>query len=122
MPVWQLDGARGFRPMSRAQRALAAGAVGVAFALTREGLLILVGAAAVYQLFRSTGEPGDRGALALFVGLVGVLAWLATIAVPIAAQRAVKSVRSVTARQVSASSVAVASRSARLTISLGECM
>ena len=86
MPVWQLDGARGFRPMSRAQRALAAGAVGVAFALTREGLLILVGAAAVYQLFRSTGEPGDRGALALFVGLVGVLAWLATIAVPIAAR------------------------------------
>jgi hypothetical protein len=35
---------------------------------------------------------------------------------------AVKSVSSVTARQVSASSVAVRSRSSRLTISFGECM
>ena len=86
LPVWQLDGARGFRSMSRVERALAAAAVWLAFAVTREGLLILVGAAAVYQAFRSTGEPGDRGALALYVGLIGALAWLATITVPLVAR------------------------------------
>src|SRR3712207_9376301 len=41
-PFWQLDGARGFRGMSRTHRIVAAAAIAAAFAVTREGLLLLV--------------------------------------------------------------------------------
>src|SRR3712207_9513771 len=46
-PFWQLDGARGFRGMSRTHRIVATAAIAAAFALTGEGLLLLVLLAAV---------------------------------------------------------------------------
>jgi Zn-dependent protease len=82
-PVWQLDGAHGFRAMSRVHRVVAALAIAGAFALTREGLLLLLLVAAVATLFgRQSREPDGRAVL-LYVGLVGALAAIAGVAVPI---------------------------------------
>jgi len=79
MPVWQLDGARAFRPMSRAERWLATAAVAVMFAITREGLLVLVLLLAAMQAWNAQDtEAGDRGALLQFVGLIVMLSWMCT--------------------------------------------
>ena len=81
-PVWQLDGAHGFRAMTRTHRIVAALAVGVAFALTHEGLLLLLLFAALATLFGQQAKNPDRRAVGLYVGLVAALAALADIAVP----------------------------------------
>lgn len=77
LPVWHLDGARAFRPLSRGQRVLATLVVAGAFAVTREGLLVLIGLAAAYQAFRADdAAEGDWGAFGWFAGLVVVLTWM----------------------------------------------
>jgi Zn-dependent protease len=83
-PFWQLDGARGFRGMSRTHRVLAVAALAAAFAVTREGLLILVLLAAVAKLFGEQAKKPDARALMLYVGLVAALAAVADMAVPVA--------------------------------------
>jgi len=77
LPVWQLDGARALRPLNRGQLWAAVAVIVASFALTREGLLVLIGGVTAYQAFRSAeGGEGDRGALAWFASLVVVLSWL----------------------------------------------
>jgi Zn-dependent protease len=77
LPVWQLDGARAFRPLSRSQRVLATVVVAAAFARTREGLLVLIALAAAYQAFRADeSSTGDWGALGWYAGLVAALTWM----------------------------------------------
>ncbi len=82
IPVWQLDGAHGFRSLTREQRWLAVAAIGVAWALTSEGLLLLMGIAAAFQALSRKDEEWDTGALATYVALVWVLTWLAALPVP----------------------------------------
>jgi Zn-dependent protease len=83
LPVWQLDGSRGFAALSRPQRALAAAALGGAFLLTGEGLLVLLGLAAVVRCFtRDLPATGDRLTLVHYVGLVAALAALCELPVP----------------------------------------
>ena len=86
-PVWQLDGAHGFRAMSRTHRAVAAAAVAGAFAVTREGLLILLLLAALATLFGAQARKTDTRAVVLYVGLIAALAALADIGVQVAAGR-----------------------------------
>ncbi|MDQ3996595.1 MAG: site-2 protease family protein [Gemmatimonadota bacterium] len=86
IPVWQLDGAHGFRAMSRAHRIVAALAIGAAFAVTREGMLVLLLIAAVATLFGRPARQPDRRAVLLYVGLVAALAVIADIAVPMDAR------------------------------------
>lgn len=82
IPVWQLDGGRAFRSLTRSQRWLAAAAVATAWALTEEGLLLLL---VLGSAFRALSEPGakgsDRGALAEYVVLVAAFAALIMIPV-----------------------------------------
>jgi Zn-dependent protease len=85
-PFWQLDGARGFRAMSRAHRLAAAAAIALAFALTREGLLLLVLLAAIGKLFGEQAKKPDARAVALYVGLIAVLAAMADMGVEVAAR------------------------------------
>jgi Zn-dependent protease len=86
IPIWQLDGGRGFRPLTREQRFLAAAAVGLALWITREGLLWLLLIGAAYRLlFKPTGAPeaaGDRIALGWYVFLIASLS--ALLLVPVA--------------------------------------
>ncbi|HEX9939533.1 MAG TPA: site-2 protease family protein [Longimicrobium sp.] len=74
VPVWQLDGGRAFRSLSRRQRIAALVAIVVAFALTRNPLLYLLMAGAVYQLFRPAPDRDDHGAFGTYAALVVVLA------------------------------------------------
>ena len=85
-PVWQLDGAHGFRAMTRAHRVVAALAIATALVLTHEGLLVLLLIAAVATLFAHEPKEPDSRAVLLYVGLVAALAALADIAVPVIAR------------------------------------
>ena len=80
IPIWQLDGARGFHALSRTQRWVVVGALGLAFLITSEGLLLLIGAVAVYRALQPSvvTEP-NAPALATFLILIGALSWLAKI-------------------------------------------
>ncbi|HKO57659.1 MAG TPA: site-2 protease family protein, partial [Thermoanaerobaculia bacterium] len=51
-PVWQLDGSRGFHALSRVQRFAATALVAIAFAVTREKMLVMVGLVALYRAFQ----------------------------------------------------------------------
>jgi Zn-dependent protease len=86
IPVWQLDGAHGFRAMSRVHRVVAVVAIAAAFAFTREGLLILLLLAAVATLFGKQARQPDRRAILLYVGLVAALAVIADLGVQVAAR------------------------------------
>lgn len=78
LPVWQLDGARGMRALSRAQRWVVCAAVGLAFAWNGDGILLLVLLACVWRACaKDAPERGDGRTLAEYCGLVVVLAWLA---------------------------------------------
>ncbi|HLY66248.1 MAG TPA: site-2 protease family protein, partial [Chloroflexota bacterium] len=88
LPVWQLDGGRAFRALSRQQRLLAAAALAGLWALSREGLLLLLLLGAAAQAFRRDApEQPDRVALAEYVLLAAVLTLLCLLQVPLAAGR-----------------------------------
>lgn len=77
IPVWQLDGSRGFAALTRAQRWQVAVALVLAFAAVREKTLLLVAAGAVYRAFgREVPESGDTSAFVKFLGLIVVLSAL----------------------------------------------
>jgi Zn-dependent protease len=80
LPIWQLDGGRAFATLTRTQRWMVVGATGLAYALTREGLLVLLGLAAGARAWqgRAPDEP-DNVVLVQFAGLVLALSLLATI-------------------------------------------
>ena len=82
VPVWQLDGARGFRALTRQQRWIAVAVIAFMWLVTSEGLLLLLGiaAAAAAGLSRAADEP-DHTALLQYAFLVGVLSLLTRIAV-----------------------------------------
>jgi Zn-dependent protease len=71
IPVWQLDGSRGFSALSRRQRWVAALAIAAAWGVTRETFLVFLLAAAV---FRAAGKDapaeGDQKVLLAYCGLV----------------------------------------------------
>ncbi len=76
-PVWQLDGARGWRAFSKQQRWLATLAVLAALLLSPghgDGVLVIVFLGSLYQLFASTAAPDpDHRALAEYVILLAAL-------------------------------------------------
>jgi len=77
MPIWQLDGARGFHALSREQRVVVVAAIAAALWLMAVPVLWIVGAFAVYQTFRGNPGPGHVPTAATFVGLVLALSWFA---------------------------------------------
>src|SRR5881628_3228861 len=74
VPVWQLDGARGFRAMTREQRWMAVAVIALVWLVSKEGLLLLlaVAAAAAAGLGRAAEAP-DHRALLLYGLLVAAL-------------------------------------------------
>jgi Zn-dependent protease len=77
IPVWQLDGSRGIRILSRGERWALVGVVALALLLTDQRLLFIVGAVAVWRAMQDQAGPGDRRVLATFAALVLLLALLA---------------------------------------------
>ncbi len=86
--MWQLDGGRGFRALTRPQRWIAVLVVGLAWLLTGEGLLVLLvvaGAAAAW--FGDAAPEPDRTALLQYAWLVALLSLMTKITVPGATPR-----------------------------------
>jgi Zn-dependent protease len=87
LPVWQLDGGRGFSAMSRIHRLVAAGAVLTAFAVTHEPMLLIVGLAGAAMAFSKPSVKPDTRIAAYYIALVWVLAAVSVLAVPTLAHR-----------------------------------
>ena len=80
IPVWQLDGSRGFRALSRVQRWIAVGVLAAAYFLTFEGLLlILTVVAGVRAMGRDADPQGDLRTLLEFSLLIGSLSALTLV-------------------------------------------
>jgi Zn-dependent protease len=83
LPVWQLDGGRGMRALSRPQRVGLVCVILGMWLVTREGFLIVLAALAAYRLFtKDWPEEGDSRALSHFCSLIVVLALLMAIPIP----------------------------------------
>ena len=76
IPVWQLDGSRGFHALSRQQRWAVIGAIAIAFLLTNQRMLLIIGLVAVWRAVEREQGPGDNKAFATYVALIGALSWL----------------------------------------------
>jgi Zn-dependent protease len=83
IPVWQLDGSRGFRALTRAQRwtiVAVAAAVGL---LAQEGLFLLIVLAGGWHAFKDAAPAeGDTRSFAEFVLLLTALGALCALVVP----------------------------------------
>jgi Zn-dependent protease len=87
IPVWQLDGGRGFRALTKFQRWLAAAVVALMWLLTGEGLLALIGlAAAASAGFGAAPQEPDQTALLQYGFLIAVLSLLTRVAAPVVGQ------------------------------------
>ena len=84
LPLGTLDGGRGFAALSMAQRLGIAMIVGVAGGITHEGLLALVGLAAVFRaLVGAQTERADERTFVEFAVLVIALSALIQVQVPV---------------------------------------
>lgn len=83
LPVWQLDGNRGFASLIPLHRWYAVGSLVLAWWLWRDGLLLLLVVAALVRAMSkdAPGEP-DYPILASYVGLVLTLSLLGSMALP----------------------------------------
>lgn len=81
IPVWQLDGSRGFASLTRSQRIIILASAAVIWLVCSEPVLFLIALAAVFRLFTkdASPEPDPRG-LAYFVGLLVALTVVALLA------------------------------------------
>jgi len=77
IPIWQLDGSRGFHALSRQQRWIVVAVMAVALWVTGVRFLWIVGAVAVFRSVRGDTGPGHTPTLATFAGLVLALSLLA---------------------------------------------
>jgi Zn-dependent protease len=72
LPIWQLDGGRAFRSLSRSQRWLAVASIAAAWAVIEEPLLLLLILAGV---FRSATDKSHNKPDAAVLGQYAVLIW-----------------------------------------------
>jgi len=88
LPVWQLDGGRGFRAMSRGQRWLAVLTVGAMLLLTGEGMLVLLLLAGGMRALAAGAETeGNRRACMEYIFLIISLSAMCMIDVGITSDR-----------------------------------
>ena len=76
IPVWQLDGARGFHALSQSERLMVVAAIALALWETGIRMLIIVGAVALYRAGWGEMGPGHRRTLVTFIILVFGLSWI----------------------------------------------
>jgi len=75
IPVWQLDGSRGFHSFTRPNRVVVIGCAGILWLITHQAMLFLIALGGAYRLFTkdAAAEPDNTGLLQ-FVGLLVALA------------------------------------------------
>lgn len=79
-PVWQLDGSRGFHALSRTQRWIMVVLIAAVWAVSREGLLVLVALAAGWKALEKQPErPNDWRIFAHYAILLAIAAGLTTL-------------------------------------------
>ena len=83
IPIWQLDGSRGFHALATPARWLIVGTAIAMFALTRQPLLILVAGVAAFRSFQQTSVKTHPRTLATFAVLVIALSFLSEIPVDV---------------------------------------
>jgi len=77
IPVWQLDGGRGFRALTRKQRGIAAAVAIGMWAVTHQTILLLIALGAIYRLFsRDYPAEDDNIILMQYAGLIVLLSML----------------------------------------------
>lgn len=77
VPVWQLDGSRGFHALSREERWTIVVTCLAALWLTDQRFLFIIAAVAAFRAVQGQSGPGNRRVLATFMMLLGALSWLA---------------------------------------------
>ena len=81
VPVWQLDGSRGFASQTRQQRLLILAAAGVLWFVTKEVILGLVTLGAIYRVFtKDAAQEPDNTGMMQFLGLLAALSTVAMLA------------------------------------------
>ncbi len=77
LPIWQLDGGRGFRALTRKQRGIAGVVAILIWAFTHQTILLLIALGAGYRLF-SRDYPADEDNIVLlqYAGLIVLLSML----------------------------------------------
>jgi Zn-dependent protease len=81
IPVWQLDGGRGFASQTRRQRLVILVTAIVLWFLTKEVMLGLIAIGAAYRMFTKDAAPEpDKGGMQAFVGLLIALSVVAMLA------------------------------------------
>lgn len=84
LPIWQLDGGRGFNALSRLEMWICVAVCAVMFAWSRDGLTGLVAVVAVFRAFTTpAGREGDRRATVEYCTLVIVFVALFHLLVPV---------------------------------------
>lgn len=79
LPAFGLDGSHGFKALNTMQRWGVVAALALAFWLTSFKLIILLVIVAAWRAFGRDAGPGDARTFANFLGLVGVLSWMASL-------------------------------------------
>ena len=84
LPVWQLDGSRGFQALSTRQRWMTVAAMGALWLATREGLLILLAIVAAYRAMeRRVPAVSDPAIFMRYLMLLVAAAGLCCVPVPL---------------------------------------
>jgi Zn-dependent protease len=77
IPIWQLDGSRGFHALSRSERSIVIAICGVAAWLHGVRLLWIIASVAAFRTVRGEQGPGHRPTLITFAVLIFALSWFA---------------------------------------------
>ncbi len=82
IPIWQLDGGRGFRALDRQERLYSIGIMVALWYFSSAGMFLALAAGGAYRVFWAKDQPaeGDRGAFIQYAGLLlmlgALLAWI----------------------------------------------
>jgi Zn-dependent protease len=77
IPIWQLDGGRGFRALTRKQRGMVLGVALAIWAVTFQMVFLFIALGATYRLFsKDYPEHEDNVVLTQYIGLLVLLALL----------------------------------------------
>jgi Zn-dependent protease len=82
IPIWQLDGGRGFRALDRRQRLYSVALMLALWYFSNAGMFLFLALGGAYRVFWAKDQPigGDRGAFLQYAGLLtllgAMLAWI----------------------------------------------